>query len=114
MLAENTLFRFAQDVAHIDEGYMPTSKSTSRTSFSLAGFQVTLIGRFWVTAGGTLQGTLTRSRLLLHLTVRLRQTQPSQRSLDSAALLPRGSVEYPKWRCCEKNDPFVLDGDAVV
>jgi hypothetical protein len=33
---------------------MPTSKSTSRTSFSLAGFQVTLIGRFWVTAGGNL------------------------------------------------------------
>ncbi len=24
-------------------------KSTSRASFSLAGFQVTLIGRFWVT-----------------------------------------------------------------
>src|ERR1700685_964893 len=28
-----------------------TPKSTSRTSFSLAGFQVTVIGRFWVTAG---------------------------------------------------------------
>jgi hypothetical protein len=26
-----------------------TPKSTSRASFSLAGFQVTLIGRFWVT-----------------------------------------------------------------
>jgi hypothetical protein len=30
---------------------MPTPKSTSRASFSLAGFQVTTIGRFWVTAG---------------------------------------------------------------
>src|SRR6202140_2512306 len=29
-----------------------TPKSTSRASFSLAGFQVTLIGRFWVTPGG--------------------------------------------------------------
>src|ERR1700691_1570995 len=28
-----------------------TPKSTSRASFSLAGFQVTIIGRFWVTAG---------------------------------------------------------------
>jgi hypothetical protein len=46
-----SFFRLAQDVAHIDEGYMPTPKSTSRASFPLAGFQVTLIGRFWVTAG---------------------------------------------------------------
>ena len=29
---------------------MPTSESTSHASFSLAGFQVTIIGRFWVTA----------------------------------------------------------------
>src|SRR5260370_38919504 len=29
-----------------------TPKSTSRASFSLAGFQVTLIGRFWVTPEG--------------------------------------------------------------
>src|ERR1700721_308690 len=28
-----------------------TPKSTSRAAFSLAGFQVTLIGRFWVTPG---------------------------------------------------------------
>ena len=26
------------------------SESTSQASFSLAGFQVTIIGRFWVTA----------------------------------------------------------------
>src|ERR1700693_5659106 len=31
-----------------------TPKSTSRASFSLAGFQVTLIGRFWVTPGDPL------------------------------------------------------------
>ena len=29
-----------------------TPKSTSRASFSLAGFQLTLIGRFWVTPEG--------------------------------------------------------------
>jgi hypothetical protein len=29
-----------------------TPESTSRASFSLAGFQVTLIGRFWVTPEG--------------------------------------------------------------
>lgn len=29
---------------------VPTSESTSRALFSLAGFQVIIIGRFWVTA----------------------------------------------------------------
>jgi len=44
-------FFFAQDVAHTDEGYRCLApESTSRALFSLAGFQVTLIGRFWVTA----------------------------------------------------------------
>ena len=43
-------FRFAQDVAHTDEGYMPyVGINVPEPSFSLAGFQVTLIGRFWVT-----------------------------------------------------------------
>ena len=37
---------FAQDIAHSDEGY--SSRSMSR-SVSLAGFQTSLIGRFWVT-----------------------------------------------------------------
>jgi hypothetical protein len=31
---------------------MPHAESTSPASFSLAGFQVTLIGRFWVTPEG--------------------------------------------------------------
>jgi hypothetical protein len=44
-------FRFAQDVAHIDEGYRALRCiQRPRASFSLAGFQVTFIGRFWVTA----------------------------------------------------------------
>jgi hypothetical protein len=44
-------FRFAQDVAHIDEGYRALRRiQRPRASFSLAGFQVTPIGRFWVTA----------------------------------------------------------------
>ncbi len=44
-------FRFAQDVAHIDEGYRALRRiQRPRASFSLAGFQVTFIGRFWVTA----------------------------------------------------------------
>ena len=43
-------FRFAQDVAHIDEGYRALRRiQRPRASFSLAGFQVTFIGRFWVT-----------------------------------------------------------------
>jgi hypothetical protein len=46
-------FRFAQDVAHIDEGYRALRRiQRPRASFSLAGFQVTFIGRFWVTAEG--------------------------------------------------------------
>jgi len=44
-------FRFVQDVAHIDEGYRALRRfQRPRASFSLAGFQVTFIGRFWVTA----------------------------------------------------------------
>ena len=43
-------FRFAQDVAHIDEGYRALRRiQRPRASLSLAGFQVTFIGRFWVT-----------------------------------------------------------------
>jgi hypothetical protein len=34
---------------------VPTSESTSQASFSLAGFQVTIIGRFWVTAEALLR-----------------------------------------------------------
>jgi hypothetical protein len=46
-------FRFVQDVAHIDEGYRALRRiQRPRASFSLAGFQVTFIGRFWVTAEG--------------------------------------------------------------
>jgi hypothetical protein len=39
-------FRFVQDVAHIDEGYMPHAEINVPGLLSLAGFQVTLIGRF--------------------------------------------------------------------
>ena len=41
---------FAQDIAHGDGAYRLSSQSMSRASLSLAGFQVTIIGRFWVTA----------------------------------------------------------------
>jgi hypothetical protein len=46
------LFSSAQDVAHTDEGYCLAPESTSRASLSLAGFQVTLFGRFGVTTEG--------------------------------------------------------------
>ena len=43
-------FRFAQDVAHTDEGYCALRQNQRpRALLSLAGFEVTLIGRFWVT-----------------------------------------------------------------
>ena len=46
--ANNLLFfRFAQDVAHTDEGYFLASGSTSPSLILLGRFQVTLIGRFW-------------------------------------------------------------------
>ena len=46
------LLLFAQDIAHVDGGYsLPLSNVL--TTFSLAGFQVTTIGRFWVTAEGS-------------------------------------------------------------
>ena len=43
---------FVQDIGHADGGYKPLPESMSRTLFSLAGFQVILIGRFWVIAEG--------------------------------------------------------------
>jgi hypothetical protein len=43
------LLFFAQDIAHVDGGYA-SRLSNVLTAFSLAGFQVTTIGRFWVTA----------------------------------------------------------------
>ena len=48
---------FVQDIAHIDEGYSPlTPELTSWFSgLSLAGFEVTLYGRFWVTPEATRQ-----------------------------------------------------------
>ena len=39
---------------------MPTPESTSQASFSLAGFQVTIIGRFWVTAEGSEDSAVSR------------------------------------------------------
>jgi hypothetical protein len=44
-------FRFAQDVAHADRSYItPCRIQRPRLLLSLAGFQLTLIGRIWVTA----------------------------------------------------------------
>ena len=43
------LLFFVQDIAHVDGGYS-LRLSNVLTTFSLAGFQVTTIGRFWVTA----------------------------------------------------------------
>ena len=45
------LLLFVQDIAHIDGGYSSVRVNVL-TTFSLAGFQVTTIGRFWVTAEG--------------------------------------------------------------
>ena len=41
---------FVQDIAHAHGGYKSPRVSMSQTSLSLAGFQVILIGRFWVIA----------------------------------------------------------------
>jgi hypothetical protein len=47
LVGHQGLFRFVQDVAHIDEGYRALRRiQRPRASFSLAGFQVTFIGRF--------------------------------------------------------------------
>ena len=43
---------FVQDIGHAPGGYKPPRVSMSRTPFSLAGFQVITIGRFWVIAEG--------------------------------------------------------------
>ncbi len=43
------LLFFAQDIAHIDGGYSSADFNVL-TYFLLAGFEVTTIGRFWVTA----------------------------------------------------------------
>ena len=47
--ANNLLFLFfVQDIGHADGGYRPPRESMSWTLLSLAGFQVIIIGRFWV------------------------------------------------------------------
>src|SRR5258708_20767920 len=43
------LLFFVQDIAHVDGGYS-SRPSNVLIAFSLAGFQVTTIGRIWVTA----------------------------------------------------------------
>ena len=43
---------FAQDIAHADGAYKASRRSQCPGLYSLAGFQVTLIGRFWVTPEG--------------------------------------------------------------
>jgi hypothetical protein len=43
------LLFLVQDIAHVDGGYS-SRPGNVLTSFSLAGFQVTTVGRFWVTA----------------------------------------------------------------
>ena len=54
---------FAQDIAHIDGGY-PSRRSQCPVSASLAGFQTSLIGRFWVIPEA--QTSRTRQRCLFH------------------------------------------------
>src|ERR1019366_30592 len=41
---------FVQDIGHAHGAYKPPPASMSQTLLSLAGFQVILIGRFWVIA----------------------------------------------------------------
>src|SRR5271165_4918514 len=43
---------FLQDIGHAHGAYKPPPASMSQTLLSLAGFQVILIGRFWVIAEG--------------------------------------------------------------
>ena len=43
---------FAQDIAHVDGAYSLAGINVLNVYLSLAGFQVTIIGRFWVTRRG--------------------------------------------------------------
>jgi hypothetical protein len=43
------LFFFAQDIAHAEGAYIRSLRSQCPGLLPLAGFQVTLIGRIWVT-----------------------------------------------------------------
>jgi hypothetical protein len=56
------LLFFAQDIAHIDGGYSSVDFNVL-TYFLLAGFEVTIIGRFWVTAEAPHHETGVRSGL---------------------------------------------------
>ncbi len=48
---------FFQDIGHAHGAYKPPSASVSQALLSLAGFQVILIGRFWVIAEAEEQRT---------------------------------------------------------
>jgi len=51
MGSEYLLFSIvAQDIAHADGAYMARRSQCPGRYLSLAGFELTLIGRFWVTA----------------------------------------------------------------
>ena len=46
---------FVQDIAHADGAYLLPSESTSERRYPLAGFEVIIIGRFWVITEGRCQ-----------------------------------------------------------
>jgi hydroxyacyl-ACP dehydratase HTD2-like protein with hotdog domain len=56
------VFRFAQDVAHIDEGYMPHAEINVPGLILVGPFWVTLIGWFWVTPEGAAEGVCLREK----------------------------------------------------
>jgi hypothetical protein len=84
------LLFFVQDIAHDDGGYS-SRPSNVLTTFSLAGFQVTTIGRIWVTAEGKLPANGYRS---------------SQSLLDLPPL-QRPLCERPPARGHRQEDPAV-------
>src|ERR1019366_359831 len=58
--SEDLLFLLSvQDIGHAHGAYKPPRESMSRTPLSLAGFQVILIGRFWVIAEVSARAVLT-------------------------------------------------------
>lgn len=79
---------------------VPMSESTSQALFSLAGFQVTIIGRFWVTAEGHPPITVARPNRCVAWCIFVTRHPASARTVrfcasTSTRLIPARSIITP-------------------
>jgi hypothetical protein len=87
---------FVQDIAHTEGAYKCSRRSQCPGLLSLAGFEVTLIGRIWVTPEGDSKPSLRSAVLQRHMTLLVseskRQELVFQKPLSKNKLAPRSGT----------------------